>query len=244
MLTIKTKTQVYQACVLSTLLYVSESWTLYTRQERRLNTFHLRCLRGILGISWQDHIPNTEVLARAGTLSMYPLLNKRRLRWLGHVTRMHDGRLPKNVLYTELATGSRPTGRPTLRYKDVLKRDLKAGALRQQALKRWQRTAAVGDTLPSQPSRQQSRRERSSGKKRELAGAREQRQIQHPWTTTPSRAATVTGSAVRGSASTATAGAAALPRTDIYGRKLHCLPRQTDAYPILSINYNCFYRKR
>ena len=103
-------------------------------------------------------------------------------------------------------------------------------ALRQQALKRWQRTAAVGDALPSQLSRQQSRRERSSGKKRELAGAREQRQIQYPWTTTPSHAATVTGSAVRGSASTATAGAAALPRTDIYGRKLHCLPRQTDAY--------------
>ena len=59
MLTIKTKTQVYQACVLSTLLYGSESWTLYTRQERRLNAFHLRCLRRILGISWQDHISNT-----------------------------------------------------------------------------------------------------------------------------------------------------------------------------------------
>ena len=129
MLTIKTKTKVYQACVLSTLLYGSESWTLYTRQERRLNTFQLRCLRRILGISWQDHIPNIEVLARAGTLRMYALLTKRRLRWLGHVTRMHDGRLPKDILYGELATGSRPTGRPTLRYKDVLKRDLKAGGI-------------------------------------------------------------------------------------------------------------------
>ena len=58
-LNIKTKTQVYQACVLSTLLYSSESWTLYTRQERRLNMFHLRCFRRILGISWQDHISNT-----------------------------------------------------------------------------------------------------------------------------------------------------------------------------------------
>ena len=122
MLTIKTKTQVYQACVLSTLLYGSKSWTLYTRQDSRLNTSHLSCLRRILGISWQDHIPNTEVLAKAGPLSMYALLTKRCLRWLGHVT---DGRLPKDILYGELATGSRPTGRPTLRYKDVLKRDLK-----------------------------------------------------------------------------------------------------------------------
>ena len=129
MLTIKTKTQVYQACVLSTLLYGSESWTLYTRQERRLNTYHLCCLRRILGISWQDHVPNTEVLARAGSLSMYALLTKRRLHWLGRVTRMHDGRLPKDILYGKLATGSRPTGRPTLRYKDVLKWDLKVSGI-------------------------------------------------------------------------------------------------------------------
>jgi len=102
-------------------------------------------------------------------------------------------------------------------------------ALRQQALKHWQRTAAVGDTLPSQLSRQQSGRERSSGKRRELAGAREQRQRQPPRTTTSSYAATAKGSAVRGTASTATASAAPLPQTDIYRCKLHCLPTQTDA---------------
>ncbi|KAL8602544.1 hypothetical protein ACOMHN_062332 [Nucella lapillus] len=129
MLTIKTKTQVYQACVLSTLLYGSESWILYTRQERRLNTFHVRCLRRILGISWQDRVPNKDVLARAGIHSMFALLTKRRFRWLGHVTRMQDGRLPKDILYGELATGSRPTGRPTLQYKDVCKRDFKAGGI-------------------------------------------------------------------------------------------------------------------
>ena len=40
---------------------------------------------------------------------------------------MHDGRLPKDILNGELATGSRPTGRSTLHDKDVLKRDLKVG---------------------------------------------------------------------------------------------------------------------
>ena len=60
---------------------------------------------------------------------MYALLTNRRLRWLGHVTRMHDGRLPKDILYGELATESRPTGGPTLLYKDMLKRDLKAGGI-------------------------------------------------------------------------------------------------------------------
>ena len=44
-LTQMTKLHVYHACVLSTLLYSSEAWTTYTRQARKLNSFHLRCLR-------------------------------------------------------------------------------------------------------------------------------------------------------------------------------------------------------
>ena len=125
-LTEKTKIAVYNACVISTLLYGSESGTTYARQERRLNTFHLRSLRRILGISWQDKVTNTEVLSRAGLPSMFTLLRQRRLRWRGHVHRMQDSRIPKDLLYGELAFGRRATGRPQLRYCDVVKGDMKA----------------------------------------------------------------------------------------------------------------------
>jgi len=57
----KTKMAVYNACVISTLLYGNETWATYSRQERRLNSFHMRSL----GISLQDKVPNTEVLSRA-----------------------------------------------------------------------------------------------------------------------------------------------------------------------------------
>ena len=40
--------------------------------------------------------------------------------------RMEDGRIPKDILYGELALGRRTTGRPHLRYKDVCVRDRKA----------------------------------------------------------------------------------------------------------------------
>ena len=50
-LTQMTKLHVYQACVHSTLLYSSEAWTTYTRQAKKLSSFHLRCLRRILDIS-------------------------------------------------------------------------------------------------------------------------------------------------------------------------------------------------
>ena len=109
---------------MSILLSGSECWTTYRHQERRLNAFHLRCLRSILGVTWRDHIPNTEVLGRLQCLDIRTILQKRRIRWTGHVLRMSDSRLPKSILYGELADSPRPRGRPKLRFKDVLKRDL------------------------------------------------------------------------------------------------------------------------
>jgi hypothetical protein len=63
-LTLKTKITIYQACILSSILYGSETWTLYTRQEKRLNSFHLRCLPKIMNIKWQDMVTNMGVLKK------------------------------------------------------------------------------------------------------------------------------------------------------------------------------------
>ena len=62
-LIMKTNMVVDNACVVGTLMYGSETWTTYARQEKRLNSFHLRSIRRILGISWQDRVSNTEVLS-------------------------------------------------------------------------------------------------------------------------------------------------------------------------------------
>ena len=48
------------------------------------------------------------------------------MRSLGHVVHMDNGRIPKDLLCSELTQGKRPTGRAQLRYKGVCKRDLKA----------------------------------------------------------------------------------------------------------------------
>ena len=54
------------------------------------------------------------------------MLMQSRLRWLGHVHRMEPDRLPSEILNGELRDGARKVGRPLLRYKDTIKRDLKA----------------------------------------------------------------------------------------------------------------------
>ena len=99
---------------------------MHAHQEKRLNGFHMRCLRRILGIVWQDRVANKVVLEKAGIPSLYTLLKQGRMRWLGHVTRMEDGRIPKDLLYGELATGKDQQDDPKLRFKDVCKRDLQA----------------------------------------------------------------------------------------------------------------------
>ena len=43
--------------------------------------------------------------------------------------RMEDGRIPKDLLYGELESDSRPIGRPKLRFKDVCKRNMLATGL-------------------------------------------------------------------------------------------------------------------
>ena len=63
-------------------------------------------------------------MMRAGAPSMFAILSERRLRWLGHVKRMSPGRIPKDLLYGELAAGKRKTGRPCLRFKDVCQMDM------------------------------------------------------------------------------------------------------------------------
>ena len=93
-----TKTAIYQAVVLSTLLYGSESWNTTVQEEKRLPAFHTRCLRRILCVPWQEPVPNEVIFKRISQAPLINILRYKRLTWLGHVTRMHQARLPSRLL--------------------------------------------------------------------------------------------------------------------------------------------------
>ncbi|XP_063534978.1 uncharacterized protein LOC134744961 [Cydia strobilella] len=139
-LTMSTKVHVYQACVLSILLYASETWTTYSKQERRLNAFHMRCLRIILGVTWRDRVTNEAVLSKTNCYSITAMLKQRRLRWLGHVHRMDPDRLPREVMLGQIAEAKRPVGRPVLRFKDSCKRDMNGFSI---PTNRWEERAEM-----------------------------------------------------------------------------------------------------
>ena len=111
-LTLRTKKMVYEACVLSVLLYGAECWVPLRRHRRRLNSFHNQCIRIILGVSnrqqWSQRITMAELRRRWGDEdTTVDKVQKRRLEWLGHLARMEDHRLPKSVLF-----GCLPQSRP------------------------------------------------------------------------------------------------------------------------------------
>ena len=123
-LIITTKRQVYQACVLSVLLYGSECWTPLRRHLKRLNSFHHRCIRTVLGVTnrqqWELHITSQMTREQWGDVeTVATKVAKRRLQWLGHVAQMPNHRCPKQVLFGWLPQ-TRP---PRMASKKVERRD-------------------------------------------------------------------------------------------------------------------------
>ena len=126
----ETKKNVYRAVVLSVLLYGAETWAVKAESVRRLNNFHNRCVRTIMGVSkyqqWKERITSRQLAEAFGMeVTMAHLLMKQRLRWLGHLARMEPSRMPKQLLYGELEK-KRPTHGTKRRWRDLVTADIKA----------------------------------------------------------------------------------------------------------------------
>ena len=74
----------------------------HTGTKNAVLTIFTCCLRSIFGLSWRDRAPNTSVLQASGSFDLITIIGHRRLRWAGHVCRMEDNRLPKEVLYRDI----------------------------------------------------------------------------------------------------------------------------------------------
>jgi len=127
---VSTKRNVYKAVVLSVLLYGAETWTIKAPDLRRLTTFHNRCVRSILGVSryqqWRERITTKNLSEAFGMQwSVSDFIMERRLRWLGHLGRMSNDRLPKQLLFGELQR-KRPFHGTKKRWRDGMLSDLKA----------------------------------------------------------------------------------------------------------------------
>jgi hypothetical protein len=124
-MSVSVKMRCYSAYVLPTLLFASETWALTQKQTERLECVHSSCLRQLLHVCLSDRHRLVDIRKQCGTVSLADHLRAARLRWLGHVVRMDEGRIPKVALLSSLhGVAKRPRGRPPVRWQNCIHSDL------------------------------------------------------------------------------------------------------------------------
>ena len=105
------------------LLYGAETWTITQRDLRQLITFHMKCLRDILGVRW-DQIRNEHILRSVYEVPIEDQLKHLRLQWLGYVIRMDRRLVQHQLLCSRLKGKVRSRGGTPLRWIDLVMIDL------------------------------------------------------------------------------------------------------------------------
>lgn len=85
-------------------------------------------LRKICRVSLKDIINNERILGWCNVAKVSNIVSHRRLRWLGHLARMPDERLPKNVLFGHM-DGSGLRGYSQKQWVDYVREDLQIAGL-------------------------------------------------------------------------------------------------------------------
>ena len=97
------KGTIFAAYVTSLLFYGCEAWALRRDHEREIATFFNTCARRICDIGkwrqWRQHTHNAHLRSRLGIRASSSYIEERTLRWLGHVARMKESRLPRLLLF-------------------------------------------------------------------------------------------------------------------------------------------------
>ena len=121
-----TKLSIFNSVVLSTLLYGLETAVLLEPQINRLQSFVMRCLRSMLGVSLWDGQRDTSIRKAAHIQRVSSMLTQRRFCLLGHIMRMPENRLPRQLLVCAPSRGRRSAGGQKLRWNDQVLRDLQS----------------------------------------------------------------------------------------------------------------------
>jgi len=79
------------------------------------------------------------------------IIKQRRLRWLGHVLRIEDFRIPRQAIQWELRGYKRTPGRPRKHWMDITRRDLKDMDITWDEAKELATMASTCGPMPNAP---------------------------------------------------------------------------------------------
>jgi len=103
-LSITTKFRIYNSCVLASLLYASETWTLLKAGMAKLEISHITNQRRMLGILWYEFVMNEEFATLSQLPSISEAISRRRHSLFGHVRRMDQVAPAYQALHLSVTT--------------------------------------------------------------------------------------------------------------------------------------------
>lgn len=109
------KTRLFNQCVLPTMTYGAETWTLTKETVHKIRVAQRAMERAMLGIKLQDRVRNVEIRRRTKVQDVGHVITKLKWSWAGHVARQSDGRWAKKLTEWWPLTDEKSAWRPLAR---------------------------------------------------------------------------------------------------------------------------------
>lgn len=127
------KLRLYKTIIRPTVTYGCEVWNLRKQDRTMLEVWERKILRRIFGgkevNGWWIRRTNKELEELYGEQNIVGYVKTQRLRWLGHLTRMKETRVPKKIWEVDFV-GTKRRGRPRSRWWTEVQEDLNMMDLR------------------------------------------------------------------------------------------------------------------
>ena len=122
------KLQIFEACVISKLLYCIHVACLNVAELRKLDAFYVRCLRRIAGIqpSYYSRVSNQTVLETMKRKPLSTALERRQLLYIRHLAQLPDGNVLRDCVFENSTftlrrhQGPRKRGRPRVTWGESI----------------------------------------------------------------------------------------------------------------------------
>uniref|UniRef100_A0A8D9F0W9 Endonuclease-reverse transcriptase n=2 Tax=Cacopsylla melanoneura TaxID=428564 RepID=A0A8D9F0W9_9HEMI len=105
-------------------MYGSDTWVMRLKDESRIQASEMKFIRSIVGKTRRDRIRNEEIRRSVDVEKLQDKIERSRLKWYGHMQRMSEERIPKNVFKQQIEPieGKRRRGRPRMIKRDIQRR--------------------------------------------------------------------------------------------------------------------------
>ncbi|KAJ4436939.1 hypothetical protein ANN_17071 [Periplaneta americana] len=131
------KKQTLKHCIISTLLYGCQTWSLTEREKLKLQRSQQKRERRIAKIPLRDEVSATTIRKMTGLQDIVMAAQRLKWKWGGHVSRLNTSRWAYVTNMWDPRTGKRTAGRPRARWSVFFRRE---------AGRQWTRTATCRTT--------------------------------------------------------------------------------------------------